>query len=314
VGMAQVGQVIQENGYEKPFFMAYVAHSFYLWFFPAAALMYCWIKRKKNHSINGLVIEKSGKKFPFWKYIRVSLVVAVIVFFMLYMWYASLSRTSVAVNTSIYQCNSVFVYIFSICLFKESITALKVLSVLICLGGVFMISFGDSGSGESANDAIGYVLLISSTFLYALYEVVYKYIGVDPEDNKTEAFYHALLVLAWIGIFTAILFWPGLLLLHYTGWEPFVWPQGTVLLNVFLMALFESLCNLCLLTGIFLTSPLFICVGSMLTVPTAILTDFFLGKLDLSILAYMGIFCIVLGFCGLNYAEYRHSQRVLKHL
>jgi len=206
----------------------------------------------------------------------------------------------------------VFVYLFSIFLFRESVTVFKVLSVLLCLSGVFLISFGDGRSGEeSSGDALGYTFLIASTVLYALYEVIYRYLGVDPLDNKTEAFHNALFVLGWIGVFTFALFWPGFILLHYTGFEVFELPIGLGYLYVFLLALCESLFNLCLLTGIFLTSPLFISVGSMLCIPFAFITDYFLGKFSISPMVYLGIALIVVGFSGLNYAEWKRPKEII---
>lgn len=328
VGMAHIGQYLQENGFEKPYFMAWFVHSAYLWFFLLVLLVRCLVMRggprwgtaRVSATLNlssssSLLVSPS--RFSLLQYVKTGLVVAVVVFFMLYLWYLSLPKTSVAVNTSIYQSSAIIVYVLSVFLFRESVGLIKVVSVVVCLLGVFLISFGDQAAGGEGGggggDVAGYLFLAGSTVLYAFYEVIYRYMGVDASDTKTEAFYHALLVLGFVGVFTLLIFWPGVVILHFTGKEVLDWPpaSGLVPLMVCLMALCESLFNLCLLTGIFLTSPLFISVGSMLAIPVAIVTDHLLGKLTLTSMAYSGIACVVAGFCGLNFAEWRHQKQAV---
>lgn len=227
---------------------------------------------------------------------------------MLYLWYLSLPRTSIAINTSIYQCSSIFVFILSIIFLKELISLIKIISVIICVVGVFLISFGSQGAEESMGDALGFTFLIASTILYALYEVVYNVVGVDPTTSKTKGFYNSILVLVFIGVFTIVIFWPGFFIVHYTGFEPFELPKGKEIWNLFLLALLEATFNLSLLMGIFLTSPLFMSIASMLSVPAAIVCDILVNQIIIPPMAYIGIACIILGFLGLNFAEYQKSK------
>jgi drug/metabolite transporter (DMT)-like permease len=55
-------------------------------------------------------------------------------------WYISLEQTSISANTAIYNSNSIFVFVFSIFLLKERVTALKIVAVTVCLGGVVVIT------------------------------------------------------------------------------------------------------------------------------------------------------------------------------
>jgi len=319
--MAYIGQDIQHSGFDKPYFMAWFAHSAYLWFFLLVGLMW-YIRRRKARltpsaadspaavhvSLPFTADSSRPSRYPRSQYVKTAFVVSILAFFMIYLWYLSLPRTSVAVNTSIYQSSSIVVYVLSVILFRESVGVIKVVSVAVSLLGVFLISFGDQQDVPQEGDAAGYICLIASTVLYAVYEVVYRYMGVDERNSKTEALYHALQILAFVGVFTLVLLWPGLLIVHFTGWEVFQWPTGEAFLLVFLMALCESIFNLCLLTGVFLTSPLFISVGSMLAIPTAIIVDHLLGRLDLVSMSYCGIACVVVGFLGLNFAEWWHQK------
>lgn len=53
-----------------------------------------------------------------------------------YTWYFSLSRTTLSANTAIYNCSPALVYFFSIFILNDSITPLKVFSVIACVGGI----------------------------------------------------------------------------------------------------------------------------------------------------------------------------------
>jgi len=75
-----------------------------------------------------------------------------------------------------------------------------VLAVVLCVGGVFMVAFGSTATDDTATEsAIGYILLIVSTILYALYEVLYQYLAPDDPANELVA---PLVVLGLIGVVT----------------------------------------------------------------------------------------------------------------
>lgn len=60
-----------------------------------------------------------------------------------------------------------------------------------------------------------------------------------------------------------------------------------------------------LLLIIVLSNPLFAAIGSLMTIPVAVVADFFFHDLIPYRLSLLGAFLIVLGFSGMNYAEYR---------
>jgi len=81
----------------------------------------------------------------------------------------------VAINGAIYRSTLVFVFILSIIFLKEVIVFAKLLALLLCLGGVVLVGYGNyesSESDEQNNDVLGYVLVLGSSFLYACYEVL----------------------------------------------------------------------------------------------------------------------------------------------
>jgi drug/metabolite transporter (DMT)-like permease len=74
----------------------------------------------------------------------------------------------VVIVCSIYQSSSAFVFILSVVMLRESVTATKVIAVVICLAGVITICFAPStGSASSVHEtAAGYFWVIASTAAY----------------------------------------------------------------------------------------------------------------------------------------------------
>jgi len=93
-----------------------------------------------------------------------------------YFWYYSLPRTTVAANNAIYQSASVFVYLFSFLMLGETLTLQKGAAVLVSVGGVAAISFAPKHASSDPGihpSTLGYAMVIVSTCIFALYEVLY---------------------------------------------------------------------------------------------------------------------------------------------
>jgi hypothetical protein len=69
-----------------------------------------------------------------------------------------------------------------------------------------------------------------------------------------------------------------------------------------------SLLNLCMLLGIAWSSPLFMTVGTLLTIPASILADRIEHDYVLTLGNYIGIVLIVGGFLGLTFAKQKEEK------
>jgi multidrug transporter EmrE-like cation transporter len=117
-----------------------------------------------------------------------TLIYSVLVYVVVYTWYLSLSRTFVSVNTAIYNSSCVFVFVFSVAVLKEKVSVLKIVAVVCCLGGVTMLcvdGITNSSGHDNKGDVWGYALVIASTILYSLYEVLFKRWGSYKEAEPT---------------------------------------------------------------------------------------------------------------------------------
>ena len=91
-----------------------------------------------------------------------------------------------------------------------------------------MVGFGDtddddnSGSGGGLSSVKGNILAGVSAMFYAAYTTVLRH--CLPDERR----YPIGMCFAFVGLFNALLLWPGLALLSYLGVEEFEWPSGRV--------------------------------------------------------------------------------------
>ena len=198
----------------------------------------------------------------------------------------ALEFSSVTVDTAIYQCVSIWVFLLSVAWLGESAEPRKVAAVALSVAGVLLISASGVGSGGGAggaggaagglrqNELAGAGLALLSTLAGAGYQVVFKgYCGALSTGG-------VFLFLGLMGLAHLAVLWLFMPLLHVTGVERFVWPsarQWGVLELTSLVALCVN--TLCMFT-IHICSPLFLSVGMALTVPASYLCDLALGNID----------------------------------
>ena len=113
----------------------------------------------------------------------------------------------------------------------------------------------------------------------------------------------SFLFLGIVGLSTVLMFWPGLILLNWTGWEPFQAPSWPQMEGIFINIFFDNVASMSLLLGISWTTPLFMGIGDLLDIPVSVLLDILIHHYLLPPLGFLGISGIVLGFFLLVIAD-----------
>jgi solute carrier family 35 protein F5 len=111
------------------------------------------------------------------------------------------------------------------------------------------------GSCTEKSTFSGYIALFYSVISYAVFEVGYKKWGSEEGDPASVA--NSLRFLGYLGINTLAWLWPGFLILHYSGVEPFEWPPYDIFILLLWNALLDIVFNAGLLICIALSSALF---------------------------------------------------------
>lgn len=306
VMLAMVMQIISQgseqtgSSYHKPWFMSYFIGAAYALALPIWAVWHFVVNRNKPDHWNPAHFADSD----YYKCAILSILGTVC----RWAWYHSLPITSVSANTAIYNSSAVFVFIFSYFLLKEKITLLKVISVILSTAGVVIVSIFGQGATENGHEStwMGFVWVIISTLCWAFFLALY---GKFTRDDPIKGPERSVLYLGLMGSCTLVLQWPITLVLHYTGIETFELPPPMVQYGIGINVGLDLVLNGANFIGIAFTSPLFMTVGSVLTIPTSVLADKIIQNYVLPVWAFLGMGVIMIGFILLNVDEYLRMKK-----
>lgn len=158
-------------------------------------------------------------------------------------WFVSLSLTTPADLTAIYNCSTFFAAVFSIPLLKERLGRLTLGAVALSIIGTFVIAYGDTtaehpvkgdndaGSKVGTSRLLGNLVACAGAVAFGLYEVLFKKWACSSRPMSPQATLPLTLAAsALTGIYTFATLWVVLLLLHIFGIETFVLPSPQVAL------------------------------------------------------------------------------------
>jgi solute carrier family 35 protein F5 len=209
----------------------------------------------------------------------------------------SLKRTSVASNTILSATSTIWATLLSRVLLREAITLRKLAAVALAMAGAVMVGFGDESASASAARAslVGNILAGVSAFFYSAYTTVLR--AYLPDERR----YPIGMCFAFVGVFNALLLWPGMIIVNYVGLEPFRLPSprvaGFLVLNGLLGT---NLSDILWAKSVILTSPVVATLGLSLTIPIAMLADFLLRGATHSALYMGGTACVTVAFIVAN--------------
>lgn len=229
----------------------------------------------------------------------------------------------------------VFIVFFLTLNLSKRVSLTKVLSLLMSGGGMVIVTLSGQNTEESGIDQTtgGYLCVIASTLLYAFFTVFFlRYAAheeekteipepietIDPialifedqtEDSKKTSpkkvitSMDTLFFLAMSGIFMVFLTWPLILILDWTGVEPFEMPGSLEWEEIGINIVLNAVVNLLILIGMSWTSALFISTGCLLSMPLSVVTDMIIHDYILPAVAFAGMFYILLGFILLTLSD-----------
>jgi len=198
---------------------------------------------------------------------------------------ASLAYTSVASATILASMSGIFTLAVGHIFQVETLTLLKIGAVLTSFGGVVLVSLSDSSSTTTMPELpanpqsinlvamLGDALALFSAMFYATYSIFLKV------QIKEESRIDMQLFFGFVGLFNVTLCWPVALVLHWLGIESLEFPDSkqavmAILVNMFITLLSDYIYVIAMLK----TTPLVVTVGLSLTIPFAVVGDYFLGK------------------------------------
>ena len=220
-----------------------------------------------------------------------------------YLFVCALPAVGLAQTNAVYQAGIAFVYILSVPLLGEPVSRRKSLAVgMSIVGFVFLLPQASTGEPNEApapeaqihHVVLGWVSAIAASAIFALYKVRCKQILSDPTELPDTTSGSSIRLLGLLGGSTMLYLWPLLVLLHFSGLEPFEFPSTAhVAAMLTLIAVLAVAVNLLSTWSLALSSPLFISVGFAFSIPIALLADVLLRGSSLSWMECGGMLCIL---------------------
>lgn len=227
---------------------------------------------------------------------------------------ACLEYTTVASSTILASTSSIWTLLCGSIMRVERFTLRKFVGVCASLAGVILISTVDV-SGETDENrgsfphktprelAIGDAMAFVSAVLYGFYAVfMKKRIGDESKVNMP-------LFFGLVGTLNVFLLWPGLVILHFTGVEPFQLPPTKKILTIVLVNSASSLVSdFAWAYSMLLTSPLIVTVGLSLTIPLSLVGQMVLDGQYSSPLYWVGAAIMVVSFLFINHEDKKDEE------
>ncbi|TVU08570.1 hypothetical protein EJB05_41979 [Eragrostis curvula] len=232
---------------------------------------------------------------------RVSMVVCPFWFLAQLTFNLSLRYTTVTSNTILSSTSSLFTFLVALVFLGETFTWLKLVSVLLCMGGTIIVSLADSSSTVNAiatNPLLGDFLSIVSAGLYAVYITLIRKKLPDEKEGQGEV--SMAQFLGFLGLFNMLFFLPVALVLNFAKLEPFhklTWEQVGLIVGKGLLD--NVLSDYLWAKAILLTTTTVATAGLTIQVPIAAIVDTLTGHAP-HLLNYVGAAAVLVGFAGIN--------------
>ncbi|CAR28069.1 hypothetical protein ZYGR_0N05580 [Zygosaccharomyces rouxii] len=321
-----ISLIFENDAYRKPFFITYFnTAAFLLYLLPTGGTIWKnyityghWDverelrreqegERSVQDDMHSPLIPKdsedeSQKRLSLGDTIKLSAEFCIIWFLANFVTNASLMYTSVASQTILSSTSSFFtLFVGSLCN-VESVNKAKVVGSLVSFMGIMLVTGSDSThafklaeNSEGVKTLLGNLLALAGALLYGVYSTLLK--RRIRDENRV----NMTLFFGFVGLFTLVLLWPVMVLLHYIGWETFQLPKTpTVITIVLFNCLITFISDYCWASAMLLTSPLTVTVGLSITIPFAMMGDFIFKHEPITFLYFIGAMLILGSFLIIN--------------
>ncbi|KAH6767709.1 EamA-like transporter family [Perilla frutescens var. hirtella] len=237
-----------------------------------------------------------------WRVAKVSLLICPIWFLAQLTFNFSLKYTTVTSNTILSSASSLFTFLVALVFLGENFTWLKLISVLLCMGGTIIVSLADSGSGSNevaSNPVLGDILSLLSAAFYAAYITLIRR-NLPDEDDTVRGHVSMAQFLGFLGFFNLLIFFPVALILEFLKLGLFNTITGKQFGLIIGKGLLDNVVSDYLWAkAVLLTTTTVATAGLSIQVPLAAVVDSLIGNAP-HFLDYVGAVAVMVGFTGLN--------------
>lgn len=266
--------------------------------------------RNQSPEFDPEVAKDDDEEVPVYETVKLALQFVILWFTANFVTNSSLSYTLVALQTILSSTSSFFTLIVGYLYGVERINLNKVVGILLSFGGVFIVTKIDSSDASSTPTTstpmmimMGNILALSGALVYGIYTILLKH-KITKENSTKERTLDTHLFFGFVGLFCLALMWPIILVLHFTAVERFELPSTSrVCWLLSANAFITFISDFCWCKAVLLTSPLTVTVGLSLTIPIAMVGDWFIKGFQVNFWYLAGATIVTLGFLVINMDE-----------
>ncbi|KAF4735846.1 hypothetical protein FOZ62_024162 [Perkinsus olseni] len=247
----------------------------------------------------------------------------------IWFWYMSLKGMSVSVNTIIYQTTPLVVFFFDLFFNGPSPGyVLKLGCIVVAVFGIIMMSSSDTEESNGVTNSLSSCIEVSvATLLYGLFDVLYaqwaapvcdkiskkgERITYSNSSDNLSAQIESMFLLLGLRAVPACIFLICTLLVGVYDHDLPDYSRADILGMVW-VTLADWAFNIAMSIGLVLLSPLWVTMGTIPCVPTALIFDMLAKGLTLSVGAWMGALCTAIGFIAFNVISSRERDNARHH-
>jgi len=294
-----VGQYMQFKNY---FFIVYVLDVWNILIFPLFSiytLIYGCCTGTSKNPIKKIQEDMERDNISFMKICLTALVSTFNQVIADYGYFRAISITSASSGIVIFNLSSIFAYVLSLLILPdEKFSWVKLISVAMAFGGAAAITFSDKENSFQPEGApepwIGDVTMAVAAIFWALFLTIYKRFVGEPSFGTIN------LQGTLMGVFSTLLLWPILVILHYTNVEPFVFPTGLMLGLIMATTGMAFINNYLFTFGTAITSPVFVTIGGMLAIPVSAVVDWAFHHHSMNVWKILGTIVMAFAFIIIN--------------
>jgi len=269
-------------------------------------------RRRNQRSVNNSNIEEdqqpngppppdNGERtevFTKVEIMKISVIICPLWFLANWSYNESLAMTSVTSSTVISNTSTLWTFLLSVCVLREGFKWLKVLGVVLCIGGNLMTTFSDSSTSNKGETALGDLVCMFSAFMYGVYTVCIRHQIPDESAVSLPLFF------GFLGLINMLLLFPVVVVLHCTGVEDLSGVGFETLGLIVAKGILDNVVSDYLWAlGVLLTTPTVATIGLSLTIPLAIISDLFLRAIPPTWMSLGSAALVIAGFLTINLAS-----------
>ncbi|CAI5735282.1 unnamed protein product [Hyaloperonospora brassicae] len=299
-----VQYIFHTLSFQGPFFLTYVGMSLFsinlpLYYASQVLLprLHAWVHGLSTCSALGHreLLRRSSRQASYSQIFCMSAIVSPLWFIANVTYNESLNLTSVSSSTIVSSTSTVFTFLLSVVALKEPFVWTKLAGVMLCMAGNISTIMNDEGTHSGTDHVLGDLVALFAAFMYGVYTTTIRRLIPDEESVSISLFF------GFIGAINMVCLLPIVVVLHYSSIESLSGLSLEIVLLIIVKGLFDNvLSDYLWARAVLLTSPTVATVGLSLTVPLAIVADFWCHGMLPTYVTLLASALVISGFVLIN--------------